>query len=106
MADSPSPLSLSLVRSRIGERIAEIEARVGRMKPIDIRARMDAIRTLAADHGLAALEGLADYGAHHAMMPGHRQATRCTLDHMSEALSSNAPADRQTILAVLALRLH
>ena len=31
---------------------------------------MDAIRSLAAEHGLAALEGLADYGAHHALMPG------------------------------------
>ena len=76
------------------------------MKPVDIRAKMDAIRAMAADHGLAALEGLADYGAHHAMMPGHRQATRCTLDHMGEALHSSAPGDRQTILAALAVRLH
>ena len=98
--------SLNLVRNRIGERIAKIEARVSRMKPIDIRTRMDAIRSMAADHGLTALEGLADYGAHHAMMPGHRAATRCTLDHMGEALNSDTPGDRQTILAAMALRLH
>ena len=98
--------SLNLVRSRIGARIAEIEARVGRMKPVDIRAKMDAIRAMAADHGLAALEGLADYGARHAMMPGHRAATRCTLEHMGEALDSQSAGDRQTILAAMALRLH
>ena len=101
-----APESLTIVRSRIGERIAEIEARASRMKPIDIRAKMDAIRTLAADRGLAALEGLADFGAHHAMMPGHRAATRCTLDHMGAALASTSPTDRQTILAALAVRLH
>ncbi len=101
-----APESLTIVRSRIGERIAEIEARVRTLKPIDIRAKMDAIRTLAADHGLAALEGLADYGAHHAMMPGHRAATRCTLDHMDAALASTSPGDRQTVLAAMALRLH
>jgi hypothetical protein len=98
--------SLQLVRTRIGERIAEIEARVGRLKPIDIRAKMDAIRVMAADHGLAALEGLADFGAHHAMLPGHRQATRCALEHMDAALHSNCPSDRQTILAAMAQRLH
>ncbi|MEO7787852.1 MAG: hypothetical protein ABIR77_08575 [Sphingomicrobium sp.] len=105
-SESPSIESLAIVRDRIGERIAELETRMRTLKPVDIRARMDAIRALAADHGLAALEGLADYGAHHAMMPGHRAATRCTLDHMGEALHSNAPGDRQTILAALALRLH
>ena len=98
--------SLQLVRTRIGERIAEIEARVGRLKPVDIRAKMDAIRFMAADHGLAALEGLADFGAHHAMLPGHRQATRCALEHMDAALNSNCPSDRQTILAAMAQRLH
>ncbi len=101
-----APESLNIVRTRIGERIAEIEARVRTLKPVDIRAKMDAIRSMAADHGLAALEGLADYGAHHAMMPGHRQATRCALEHFDAALASNSPADRQTVLAAMALRLH
>ena len=72
----------------------------------DIAARMDAIRMLAAEHGLAALEGLADWSAHHAMMPGCRAATASSLEHMATALESDSPADRQTILAALALRLH
>jgi len=99
--------SLQLVRARIGERIADIEARMPRLAPQAISNKMDAIRAIAAEHGLAALEGLADYGAHHAMMPGHAQATRACLDHMGVALASNDPAhDRETILAALALRLH
>ena len=104
--DSPAPDSMSIVRSRIGERIAEIELRVLRLRPADISARMDAIRAMAAEHGLAALEGLANYSAHHAMMPGHRQATRAALEHMAAALDSRSDADRQTILAALAIRLH
>lgn len=98
--------SLALVRGRLGERIAELEQRAGRMKQADIRARMDAIRTLAAEHGMSALEGLADYSARHAMMPGHRQATRTALDHMDDALKATSSQDRQTILAAIAQRLH
>ena len=98
--------SLQIVRARIGERIAEIETRVSRLKPIDICAKMAAIRAMAAEHGLAALEGLADYGAHHAMMPGYAQATRACLDHMEEALGSDGAGDRESILAALAIRLH
>ena len=98
--------SLQIVRARIGERIAEIETRVTRLKPIDICAKMDAIRAMAAEHGLAALEGLADYGAHHAMMPGYAQATRACLEHMEEALTSEGAGDRESILAALAIRLH
>ena len=98
--------SLQIVRARIGERIAEIETRVSRLKPIDICAKMAAIRAMAAEHGLAALEGLADYGAHHAMMPGYAQATRACLDHMEEALTSEGAGDRESILAALAIRLH
>src|SRR5688572_33319195 len=99
--------SLNIVRLRLGERIAEIEDRVARLKPIDICAKMEAIRAMAADHGMAALEGLADYGAHHALMPGHVAATRACLEHMDEALMSNgSPTDRESILAALAQRLH
>jgi len=98
---------LNIVRMRIGERIAEIEERVARLKPVDICAKMEAIRTMAAEHGLAALEGLADYGAHHAFMPGHVAATRACLDHMDEALmSEDAVHDRESILAALAVRIH
>jgi hypothetical protein len=99
--------SLSIARTRIGERIDEIERRIARLKPVDICARMEAIRALASEHGMAALEGLADFGAHHALMPGYAQATRACLDHMNEALDSNDAAhDREAILAALAVRLH
>ena len=105
-SESPTAEPLSIVRGRIGERIAELETRMRTLKPADICARMDAIRVMAIDHGLTALEGLADYSAHHAMMPGHRTATRCALDHMTAALDSDSPADRQTVLAAMALRMH
>lgn len=99
--------SISIVRTRIGERIAEIEQRVARLKPVDICARMEAIRSMAAEHGMSALEGLADYAAHHALMPGGIQATRACLEHMDEALLSEDGAhDRESILAALAVRLH
>jgi hypothetical protein len=99
--------SLNIVRLRLGERIAEIEERVARLKPIDICAKMEAIRALAAEHGMAAMEGLADFGAHHALMPGHVAATRACLEHMGEALVSDGGThDRESILAALAIRLH
>lgn len=98
--------SIKLIRGQLGERIAELQLRVPSLKPKDIAARMDAIRAMAAEHGLAALEGLADWSAHHAMMPGCRAATASSLEHMHEALQSDSPADRQTILAALAVRLH
>jgi len=99
--------SLNIVRNRIGERIAEIETRMPRLAPHAISQKMDAIRAMAAEYGLSALEGLADYAAHHAMLPGCRQATRSALEHMSEALTSKDPDhDRESILAALAVRLH
>jgi hypothetical protein len=98
--------SLNIVRTRIGDRIAEIEERIARLKPVDICAKMEAIRAMAAEHGLAALEGLADYGAHHALMPGHVAATRACLDHMDDALMSDGDHDRESILAALAVRIH
>ena len=105
-SDSPASDAVRSARTMIGERIAEIEARMPQLAPKAISKKMDAIRSMAAEHGMAALEGLADYAAHHALMPGHRQATRACLDHMGEALGSNTPRDRETILAALAMRLH
>jgi hypothetical protein len=99
--------SLNIVRARLGARIAELDERMTRLRPADIFARMEAIRLTAAEHGLAALEGLADFGSHHAMMPGCVQATRACLEHMDEALvSENGAADRESILASLAVRLR
>ena len=103
MAGLDSP---NILRARIGERSAEMEDRVARLKPVDICAKMEAIRVMAAEHGMAALEGLADYAAHHALMPGHIAATRACLEHMDEALVSDAAQDRESILAALAIRLH
>ena len=96
-------------RTLIGERIAELESRVPRLAPRTISRKMDAIRCMAAEYGLAALEGLADYGAHHALMPGHGQSIRACLEHMDEALSADPASeahDREAILAALAVRLH
>lgn len=101
-----APEPIELIRRRIGECIADIEARMPRLAPSAICRQMDAIRAIAAEHGFAALEGLADYGAHRAMMPGYAQATRACLSHMDEALISNLPSDRESILAALAVRLH
>lgn len=98
--------SINLIRGQLGQRIAELQSRVPSLKPSDIAARMDAIRAMAAEHGMAALEGLADWSAHHAMMPGCRTATASSLEHMAAALESDSPGDRQTILAALAVRLH
>jgi len=101
--------ALRTARTMIGEKIAELEARIPRLAPRTISRKMDAIRGLAAEYGLAALEGLADYGRHHAMMPGRAQSIRACLEHMDEALladPASAAHDREAILAALAVRLH
>ncbi len=46
------------VHSEIGARIAEMHSRADRLSPLDIYARMDAIRQATAANGLDALEGL------------------------------------------------
>lgn len=101
MADKVAP-----VRNQIGERLAEFSSRATRLSPLDIHARMDAIRQIAADNGLDALEGLMHRTSQLALLPGHRVATRCCLEHLDEALESHSSEDRTTILAALALRLH
>ena len=102
MASDP----LAFVRGQIGLRIAEIQDRGPRLSPLDLYARMDAIRQMAAEHGMAALEGLARCSAQRALLPGHRIAMQSCLEHVDEALDSRSPADCTTILAALAVRLH
>jgi hypothetical protein len=102
MASDP----LALVRGQIGLRIAEIQDRGPRLSPLDLYAKMDAIRQLAAEHGMVALEGLARSSAQRALLPGHRIAMRSCLEHIDEAIDSHSPADCTTILAALAVRLH
>jgi hypothetical protein len=102
MASDP----LALVRGQIGLRIAEIQERGPRLSQLDLHSRMDAIRQMAAEHGMVALEGLARCSAQMALLPGHRVAMRSCLEHIEEALDSQSSSDRTTILAALAIRLH
>ena len=102
MASDP----LALVRGQIGQRIAEIHKRGPRLSPLDLHARMDAIRQMAAEHGMVALEGLARCTAQIALLPGHRTAMRSCLEHIDEALDSRSSNDCTKILAALAVRLH
>jgi hypothetical protein len=97
---------LATVRRQVGLRVAEILAAGPRLSPLDLHARMDSIRQLAADHGLAALESLAHRSAQLALLPGHRVAMASCLEHVDEALDSRSSKDCATILAALAARLH
>lgn len=102
MASDP----LSNVRLTVGARVAEIRNAGPRLSPLDLHAKMDAIRQLAADNGLAALEGLARCSAQLALLPGHRVAMSSCLEHVDEALASRSDGDCNAILAALAIRLH
>jgi hypothetical protein len=86
--------------------VAEIREAGPRLSPLDMHAKMDAIRKLAALNGLAALEGLARHSAQLALLPGHRVAMQCCLEHVDEALDSHSDGDCTAILAALAIRLH
>ena len=97
---------LAKLRDEIGLRIAEIRERGARLSPLDLHARMDAIRQLAAVNGLAALEGLARHSAQLALLPGCRIRMQSCLEHVEEALDSHSERDRTAILAAVAVRLH
>jgi hypothetical protein len=97
---------LSAVRTQVGLRVAEIRDAGPRLSPLDLYARMEAIRQLAANHGMEALEGLARCSAQMALLPGHRLAVQSCLEHVGEALDSRSERDCTTILAALAARLH
>ena len=97
---------LAKVRNEIGLRVAEIRDAGPRLSPLDLYARMDAIRHLAALNGLATLESLARHSTQLALLPGHRLAVQTCLEHVDEALDSHSPTDCTTILAALAVRLH
>src|SRR3954447_7509933 len=97
---------LATVRTQVGQSVAEILAAGPRLSPLDLHARMDAIRQLAAVNGLDALEGLARCSAQMALLPGCRVTMQSCLEHVGEALDSDSASDRTTILAALAVRLH
>ena len=96
---------LAKVRNEVGLRVAEIRESGRRLSPMDLYARMDAIRQLAALNGLAALEGLARRSAQMALLPGHRVAVQCCLEHVDEALDSHSDGDCNAILAALPLKV-
>ena len=97
---------LANVRTQVGLRMAEIRNAGPRLSPLELYEKMDAIRRLAVAHGLSTLEGLARCSTQLALLPGHRVAVQCCLEHVEEAIDSQSPQDCQTILAALAVRLH
>jgi hypothetical protein len=97
---------LANVRHQVGLRVSEIRERGARISPLDLHSKMEAIRQLAAENGLAALESLARCSAQLALLPGHRVSMRSCLEHVETALDSRSEADCNTILAALAIRLH
>jgi hypothetical protein len=97
---------LAHVRTQVGLRVAEIRDAGPRISPMALHARMDAIRQLAADHGLAALESLARRTAQLALLPGHRVTMKSCLEHVEEAFDCHSDRDCTAMLAALAVRLH
>lgn len=95
---------LVTVRSEVRRRVAEIRSSGPRLSPLDLHARMEAIRQLAAVNGLAALEGLARSTAQRALLPGHRLTMQSSLDHVEDALHGRSENDCTAILAALAVR--
>ena len=97
---------LANLRLQVATRVAEIRDAGPRLSPLDLYARMDAIRQLAVANGLATLEGLARCSAQLALLPGHRIAVQSCLEHVETAIDSSSASDCDTILAALAVRLH
>ena len=88
------------------KRLADLSGRAHRLSPLDIHARMDAIRDLAGRDGLSGLEELARCSAQLALLPGCRVATAECLSHVGDALAASSPQQRQAVLAAVAVRLH
>jgi hypothetical protein len=97
---------LAHVRSQVSTRIAEIRDAGPRISPLTLYSRMDAIRQIAHDHGLAALESLAKRTAQLALLPGHRVSMQSCLEHVEEAFDCNSEHDTTAMLAALAVRIR
>ena len=97
---------LAQIRTQVGLRIAEIRDAGPRLSPLALHVRMDAIRKLAAENGLAALESLARRTAQLALLPGHRVSMKSCLEHVEEAFDCRSDRDCTAMLAALALRIH
>lgn len=101
MNDSVSDLHHELQR-----RLHDIRTRAAALSPLDIFARMDAIRGTADRAGLHAMEGLARLSTQLALLPGCRVATSACLDHADEALAARSTAEREAVMAAIASRLQ
>ena len=100
------PDSLDQLRHDLATRLAHIRSRADRLSPLDLHRRMEAIREEAGRAGLTALEGLAGRSAQLALLPGCRVTVPSCLAHAADAAASRSAADRQTILAAVAVRMH
>lgn len=97
---------LGKLKLTIGKRVAEMAEGMGTLSPLELHARMDSIRRLAHDHGLLALEELAHCSSQLALLPGHRVALTCALEHVDEAFACGSSQDTSAMMAALAIRLH
>ncbi len=97
---------LAHLRTQVAARITEIRDAGPRISPLALYARMDSIRQLAADHGLAALESLAHRTAELALLPGHRISMHSCLEHVDEAFDCHSDHDCTAMLAALAVRIR
>jgi hypothetical protein len=98
--------SVEQLHHELQRRLHDIRARAARLSPLDIHARMDAIRGTADRAGLHAMEGLARLSSQLALLPGCRVATHACLDHAEAALAARTDAEQQAVLAAIATRLH
>ena len=98
--------SLDGIRQELQQRLHDLRTRAQRLSPLDIHARMDAIRGHADRAGLHAMEGLARLSSQLALLPGCRVATTACLEHAEDALAARTEAEHQAILAAVATRLH
>ena len=97
---------LAHLRTQVASRIAEIRDAGPRISPLALYARMDSIRQLASEHGLAALESLAHRTAELALLPGHRISMQTCLEHVDEAFDCHSEHDCTAMLAALAVRIR
>ena len=97
---------LANVRTRSGLRVAEIRDAGPRLSPLDLHARMDAIRQLAVgQRPRRARRARPLLGAAGAAARAPGRDASC-LEHVDEALDSRSDARLPAILAALAVRLH
>ncbi len=96
---------VDVIRLDMVARLAEIRRDGPRLSPNDLYRRMDSIREVAAKGGLGMLERLAQRSAQLALLPGHRVAMQCCLEHAEDAIDGIDPDGESKILAALALRI-